>query len=402
MEEVNSKMKIAVVSGSRAEYGLLRGLIRILHMDAEVDLRLVVSGTHLDPAFGHTVDEIRADGFPIAAEIPCIVSQDDEQGMAFSCARAMEGFAAYFAKERPDLLVLLGDRYEIFACAAAAAMFRIPIAHLYGGDTTEGAVDECFRHAITKMSWLHFVSNEQSRHRVIQLGEDPARVFNYGAPGAENILTLPLMEKAELEASLGVELRGPFALATYHPVTLQEADEAEELRQLFAAIDAFPQMRFLFTKANADSRGQRINAVLEAEAARRTNCFVFDSLGIVRYLSAMRLCALVLGNSSSGIYEAPLFGVPTVNVGPRQKGRLRASTVIDCEAESQAIEAAMRQALAAGRAEKIESPYYKPDTAARIAGEIKKALRSGTICLMKRFYDLPETALGSDLGRKEA
>ncbi len=384
------KQRIDLVTGTRAEYGLLRNIIRILSKDEEVDFRLIVTGTHLCVEYGETINEILADGFIISARIPCVQERNDDVGMVLSAATAMKGFAEYFETNRPDMLIILGDRYEIFACATAAAMLRIPIAHLYGGDTTEGATDEFFRHSITKMSYLHFVSNEESRKRVIQLGEEPCRVFNFGATGAENILTMKLLDKNELARAMSADINRDYALVTYHPVTLSESIPEEQMRKLFSALDEYPGVNFIFTKANADGNGKIINRLIDEYALARENVYAFESLGLLRYLSAMKYAKLVIGNSSSGIYEAPLFGIPTVNIGDRQKGRLQAETIINCGEDTKDIVAAINEAIRTEKRSSKETPYYKENTSINIVNKIKETVSKGNIDLKKRFYFLDE------------
>jgi GDP/UDP-N,N'-diacetylbacillosamine 2-epimerase (hydrolysing) len=383
-----SKYKISVVTGTRAEYGLLRNIISLLSKDESVDFRLIVTGTHLCKDYGETVNEILSDGFNVSAKIPCVQDRNDDVGMVMSAAEAMKGFAAYFEKDRPDMLILLGDRYEIFACAAAAAMLRIPIAHLYGGDTTEGAIDEFFRHSITKMSYLHFVSNEDSRRRVIQLGEEPARVYNLGATGAENIVGMDLLDRDAISRAIGVDLSGEYALVTYHPVTLEDDSPDAQMRELFSAMEQFPELTYIFTKSNADANGKKINLIIDEYARNHSNVFAFESLGIIKYLSAMKYARFVIGNSSSGIYEAPLFGIPTVNIGDRQRGRLQANTIINSGPEAASIRRAISEALKASRKENISSPYYKEGTSSKIVETIKNNLEEGSVNLKKRFFNI--------------
>lgn len=383
------KWKICVVSGSRAEYGLLKNVIRLFLEESGFDLRFVVTGTHLCEEFGYTLREIIADGFIVDEKIPCVVQRDDEVGVLCSLAKAMEGFAEYFSRKRPDILVVLGDRYEIFACVTAAAVKKIPIAHLYGGDITEGAVDEFFRHSITKMSYLHFVSNEDSRKRVIQLGEDPKRVFNVGAIGAENVANMELLTKDQLEQALNCNLRKPYGVVTFHPVTLEEGTADVQADELFAALEATDDMNFIITKANADSDGRLINEKVDHFVKRNNNCVAYDSLGSLKYLSAVKYAKMVIGNSSSGIYEAPLFGIPTVNIGDRQKGRLQGKSIINCKPIASDILGGIEQARNYNVEKKeIDSPYFKQDTSKNIVEEIKRTLANGKIDLKKKFYDL--------------
>lgn len=306
-------------------------------------------------------------------------------------ASALSGFADYFAKSKPDLLVLLGDRYETIAIALAAMNQRIPIAHLYGGETTEGAMDENIRHAITKLSYLHFTSTEEYRQRVIQLGEQPDRVYTVGALGIENILHEKLLPKSELAKEIGLDLDKPYAMVTFHPVTLDHASAKDQLDEILKAIDTHPEMQFVFSKANADLDGRIINYRLDEYAAGHTNVAVFASLGTIRYLSALRYCAFVLGNSSSGLIEAPSFGIPVINVGDRQKGRLQASSIINCLPEATSIVIAIEQALDPvfiAIAKETDNPYGDGKTSEKIINEIKQVLFQDKIDLKKRFFDL--------------
>lgn len=342
------KYFVCAVTGSRAEFGLLKPLLAKLETDARIDFRLAVTGSHLSRDFGNTQCEIVKSRLPVDKRIPIPLKGDSKLDMAKAAGEALAQFAEYFAELRPDLLVVLGDRYEIFAAATAAAILGIPIAHLYGGESTEGAEDEFFRHSITKMSALHFVSCETYRRRVIQLGEAPDRVFNVGSLGVENIRNTPLMTLKELEDSLEFSLAGaPFSVVTFHPVTMEDDTEKEQLRELICAMDRFPEMRYLVTLANADAGGRAINALWRRAAPRRENWLVVPSLGMRRYLSALKYSEMIIGNSSSGVLEGPAMHIPTVNIGDRQKGRIMAQSVICCPPERDGIQTAMRKAMSA-------------------------------------------------------
>ena len=386
------KEKVCVVTGTRAEFGLLLPLIKKLHQDDEVELQLVVTGSHLVAAFGNTQTEIEASGVPIHARVPLDMAGDTKADMAVSTGQAVSRFATYFAQDRPRLVVLLGDRFEIFAAATAAALQGIAIAHIHGGETTEGAVDEFLRHAITKMSYLHFTACEEYRRRVIQLGEDPARVFNVGARGVENIVHLPALTTRELSESLDFDLVDKaYAIVTMHPVT-QEFDTSEQqVRALISAMDSIPNMQYIITKANADAGGRVINEIWECEAPRHRNWVVVASLGARRYLSALKCARLMIGNSSSGIIEAPALHVPTINIGQRQAGRMMAESVICCETDAVSITGAIQQGLSdAFRqiAMRTRSPFGDGNTSDRIMAEIRRYLRSGETSIRKSFYDL--------------
>lgn len=385
---------ICVLTTTRADYGILRPLLLALREDPAFDLRLAVTGTHLSEAFGMTVREIEADGLPIDTRIP-ILGEDagTPAAMPQEMARAIEGFGGYFQSRRPALLVVLGDRYEAFAASAAAATACIPIAHLHGGEATEGLLDECFRHCITKMSYLHFTAAEPYRQRVIQLGEDPARVFNVGGLGVENALHTDFLPPEALEADLGFPLfQRPCVVTTFHPVTLEPGSAGAQLEALLAAMAERTDLNFLITKANADAGGREINERLDAFAEGNPHCRVVASLGMRRYLSALKYAHCVLGNSSSGLVEAPSFGIPTVNIGDRQRGRLQAESVINCRPETEDILRALDLAGSPAfreAAAKTENPYGNGDTSGKICKIIKDTLRAGKIDLKKKFYDLP-------------
>ncbi len=387
---MNKRKQVAVLTTTRADYSLLRPVIQALSACPAVEVSVLVTGSHLEPAFGNTVAAIEADGFPIAARIPILDGEDSPAAMSRAMARALEGFSAHFAAHRYAMLVVLGDRYETAAVCAAATNARLPIAHLHGGETTEGAVDEAYRHAITKMSYLHFVSNAVHRRRVIRLGEHPDRVFDVGATGVENALRTPLFTREALAKELAFPVDKPYMVATFHPVTLDGESVETAFARLAAALDAFPQMGVLFTKSGADAGGRWVNALVDAFAATRPRVLAVDSLGLRRYLSAVKYAALVIGNSSSGIIEVPSLGVPTVNVGDRQRGRLAAASVIHCPCETDAIKEAIRQALTMDCTATV-NPYGDGHTAERIAAILCEVLERG-VDLKKAFYDGEETA----------
>lgn len=380
--------KICVVTGTRAEYGLLYWLLREIEADEALTLQLVVTGMHLAPEFGMTVESIERDGFPIAERVEMLLSSDTPVGVAKAIGLGVIGFADVLARLQPDVVVVLGDRFEVLAVAQAALVARIPLAHLHGGEVTEGAFDDAIRHAITKMAHLHFVAAEPFRQRVIQMGEHPDRVFLVGAPGLDHLKRSPLLDRDALEAALGVPLRTPTLLVTYHPVTLDAGDPAEPLRELFAALDRLPDSLVLFTKANADTHGRALNALIDAYAAERPERVrAFASLGQTRYLSALHHADAVVGNSSSGLIEAPAAGVPTVNIGDRQGGRLRGASVLDCAPERDAIGAALARALdPAFRAavREMASPYGRGDASRRIKDCLKTVPLDGLV--KKGFY----------------
>ena len=383
---------ICVVSGSRAEYDLLKPLLERIYNDSDFNLSFVLTGSHLDERFGNTGREIDKGLIPVAERIPLLPVNDDKHGMADSIASAVSGFADFFGKHSFDLLLILGDRFEIFGTAIAAAVMGVPIAHLYGGDTTEGAADEFMRHSITKMSWLHFTSGERYRERVIQLGESPDRVFNVGSLGVENALNLPLMPLEKLEKELGFKLVGEkYAVVTYHPVTLENETAESRMEELIAAMDALSGYRFIVTGSNADAGGVLINEIWKREAGKRANWYFTSSLGAVRYLSALKYAVCMLGNSSSGISEAPSLKVPTVNIGDRQKGRIMAESVISCEPLRDEILSAVKKAedpLFRESLKDMTSPFGDGHTSEKTVKIIKSFLSSGKIDLKKKFYDL--------------
>lgn len=386
--------KICVVTGTRAEYGLLYWLMKDIADDPDLDLQVIATGMHLSPEFGLTHRQIEKDGFALDAKVEMLLSSDTPTGIAKSIGLGVIGFADAFDRLRPDLVVLLGDRFEILAAAQAAMAARLPMAHLHGGEVTEGVIDEAIRHAITKMAHLHFTAAEPYRRRVIQLGEDPARVFNVGAVGLDHLTRMPLLDRGELAQSLDFSLEpgGPIFLCTYHPVTLRQDDAGQAMGQLLAALDRFPQARIVFTKGNADTGGRIINQMVDEYAARYPGrVAAFTSLGQVRYLSVLRLADVVVGNSSSGIIEAPATRTPTVNIGPRQDGRLRADSIIDCGESADAIAQALTQAMSPSfrqRIATVECPFGD----GRASGRIKQVLKDFPLqaILAKRFFDLGE------------
>lgn len=384
------KKIISILTATRAEYGLLKPIIAKLNTVDEFDVRIVATGAHLSPEFGLTYQEIEKDGFLIDEKIEILLSSDTPSSISKSMGLAMISFADYFEKLKPDLLVVLGDRYEALAVVTTAMNQRIPVAHLYGGETTEGAIDESIRHAITKMSYLHFTSTDEYRKRVIQLGEDPARVFNVGAIGIENILNEKLLSKKELENELNISLSKPYAVVTYHPVTLENNSSEKQIESLLEVCKEYKDLEFIFTKANADAEGRIINQYIDRYARENENIFAFTSLGMRNYLSALKHCKVVIGNSSSGIIEAPSFGIPTVNIGDRQKGRIQASSVINCEPNKESIRKALDLALSnefIEKANKTVNPYGDGDTSNKVVEVIKEHMINDKINLKKKFYD---------------
>lgn len=382
---------IVVMTATRAEYGLLRTVIKRLKQEEEIDVKVVVTGAHLSPEFGMTVHEIEEDRIAIDKKIEILLSSDTPAAISKSMGLAMIGFADYFSDKKVDALLVLGDRYETMAVCCAAMNARIPIFHMHGGETTEGAVDEAIRHAVSKMSYLHFTSTEEYRRRVIQMGESPDRVYVVGGMGVENILTTEFIPREELEKELNCNLGENYAVVTFHPVTLEEATAGEQIDELLKAVEDFPQMSFLFTKANADADGRVINARIASFIETHSNVYLYDSLGRKKYLSAVKGAVAVIGNSSSGLLEVPTFGIPTVNIGDRQKGRIQAESIINCEPTYEAIRKAMEQAFSMEvreMARTVKNPYGDGNTSSKIVTIIKEWLFGDKIDIKKKFYDL--------------
>ena len=384
--------RIGIMTGTRAEYGLLKSLMQEINKDNDLELYLIVSGMHLSPEFGMTYKEIEEDGFEINAKVEMLLSSDSPAGISKSIGLGVIGFADEFQRADLDMLILLGDRYEALSAAISAMVMRIPIAHLHGGERTEGAIDEGIRHSITKMSYLHFTSTEEYRRRVIQLGENPERVFCVGAIGVENIKKINLMTKEELERSIHFEIDENTVIVTYHPVTLENNTVEEQFLNLLEVLDRNPKIRMIFTKANADTNGRIVNELIDKYVAQNSErACAFMSLGQKRYLSALKYCRIVIGNSSSGIIEAPSFGKPIINIGDRQKGRICADSVINCGYTQQEIQRAMETALTEefeNKARNCRNPYEKENTAANIISVIKDYLLNDKIKLKKGFYDI--------------
>ncbi|WP_029420725.1 UDP-N-acetylglucosamine 2-epimerase [Alicyclobacillus macrosporangiidus] len=382
-----AKASICVVTGSRAEYGLLYGVMREVEADPELDLQVVATGMHLSPEFGLTVQSIQADGFEMTEQIEMLVSSDTPVGMTKSIGLGVIGFADALQRLRPDIVIVLGDRFEIFAAALAAYIARIPIAHIGGGDVTEGALDEAIRHSITKMASLHFVTNEASRRRVCQLGEDPARVFNVGHPGIDRIVRLTLLSRDELERALGFRFLSRNLLVTFHPVTLGNRDSTAEFAELLDALDQLGEKTgILFTKPNADPHGRRLAEMVDEFVRDHPNAKAYSSLGQQYYFSVVKWVDAVVGNSSSGICEVPALGKPTVDIGDRQKGRLRGNSVIHCEARREAILRAIEAAYQFDGSN-VENPYGDGTSSQKIVQELRRHLQSGQ-SQPKHFYEV--------------
>ncbi len=382
-------MKICVVTGTRAEYGLLYWLMKEIEADENLELQLIVTGMHLSPEFGLTYKEIEKD-FRIDKKIEMLLSSDTSIGISKSMGLAQISFAESYEELKPDILVVLGDRYEIFSCVSAAMIARIPIAHLHGGETTEGAFDESIRHSISKMSHLHFTATEEYKNRVIQLGEHPSRVFNVGGMGIENIKRLKLLSKNAFEKSIDFKLNKKNILVTFHPVTLENSTAKEQFQELLDVIDALEDTNIIFTKANSDTDGRVINQMLDEYVTHNSHKSIgFTSLGQLRYLSALQFVDAVVGNSSSGLLEAPSFKIGTINIGDRQKGRIKARSVIDCNPNRQSIKNAFITLYSSEfqtNLENVENPYGHGNASQKIVQAIKKINLKN--CLKKTFYDL--------------
>ena len=377
----NNIRKICVFTGTRAEYGLLRPLMALINGDSALVLQLVVSGMHLSPEFGLTYRDIENDGFKIDEKIEILLSSDTPVGIGKSVGLGVMGSTEVLERLQPDVIVLLGDRFELLAAAIGAMIQQVPIAHIHGGEITLGAMDEKIRHAITKMSHIHFASTKEYHKRIIQMGEDPDSVFHVGALGVENIRNMELLSRQTLVEQTGIDFSKNFFLITFHPATLEKEHVLPQLSQLFKALDRFKDYHMIFTKANADEKGRQINQMIDQYCLNRDNTMAVTSLGQLRYLSALKYASSVVGNSSSGIIEAPSFHIPSVNIGSRQKGRVKPRSVIDCQPVSGEIAKALEKALSPEfklHIRKLKSPYEKPGTAKKIK-QILKRVRLNSI-----------------------
>jgi UDP-N-acetyl-D-glucosamine 2-epimerase, UDP-hydrolysing len=382
---------ICVFTGTRAEYGLLRPVMRRIRDDGACRLATIVTGAHLGLSTGHTVDEMEADGMPVDYRVETLMDGDDRNAVCTAMGLGIMRYGDALASLRPDIVVVLGDRYEALALAAATTVHGVPVAHIHGGETTLGAMDETFRHAVTKMSHLHFTSCEAYRNRVVQLGEAPERVWNVGSLGVENIHRLPLPDERSIRARLDLDGTTPYILCTLHPETRGGHDEESLCREFLNALDRFPHHAVVFTGANTDPGGGRVNAVLSAYAERhRDRCRFFMSLGVANYLAAAAHAACVAGNSSSGILEVPSLKTPVVDIGERQEGRIRSAAVLHSGATGEAIAKAVETALTEAHrraAAEASNPYDKPGTAENICRTLYENI--GRTTLKKPFYDLP-------------
>ena len=384
------KRKICIITGTRAEYGRLYGLMKLIQKDENLTLQILATGMHLSPEFGLTYREIEKDGFTIDEEVEMILSSDTPVGVSKSIGLGIIGYADSYYRLKPDLVVILGDRYEAIGAAIAAMVANIPIAHIHGGEITEGAIDDSIRHSITKMSSLHFVSEPEYRRRVIQLGENPERVFLVGAPGNDNIVNMECISKEKLNEFIKFNLTDKFFLVTYHPVTIQADTKDDSILELFKALDQFPDYKLLFTKANSDAGGRDINKKIDQYAYQDPNrVHAVTSMGELNYLSAMSYCSAVIGNSSSGILEAPIFHKPTVNIGNRQTGRNRTPSILDCDENSVHIATAIKKAVSPGFKEAVEKSHI-PFSDGKVADRIYEVIRLVNLEGLpdKKFYDI--------------
>lgn len=385
--------KICVVTGSRAEYGLLRWVMGGIRETPALTLQVVATGMHLSPEFGLTYREIEGDGFRVDRKVEMLLSADTPSALAKSIGVGLIGFADVLDQLQPDVMLVLGDRFEVFAAVAAALVARVPVAHLHGGETTEGAFDEAFRHSITKMAHLHFVAAEEYRRRVIQLGEHPDTVFLVGGLGVDSIGKLTLLDRAAVEATLGFEMGRKNLLVTFHPPTLDAPSPAAQMDELLAALATLEDTHLIFTMPNADTHGRVLFDMIEQFVARHAHARAFTSLGQLVYLSCVRQVDAVIGNSSSGLTEVPSFGKATINIGDRQRGRLKADSVIDCAPDRQAIVSAVRRVYSPSfqaRLPSVRNPYGDGGASARIVRVLTEYPLAGI--LKKAFHDLPSPA----------
>lgn len=386
-------MKICAVTTTRADYGIMHPLLIRLNNQEWADLRVAVSGTHLSKEHGYTLSEIEKDGINTDVKILIDTNNSSPLEMSKIMGEVMVRFSEYFSEKRPDAIIVIGDRYEILAVSIAATNARIPIIHIHGGETTEGTLDEAFRHSITKMGYLHFTSTEAYRKRVIQMGEDPERVFNVGALGVENALNTRFLDKESFVKAIEFNIfNKPLVVTTFHPVTLEAGSAEKQMDELLGAIAERKDINFLITKANADIEGDVINRMLDDFEKSHGNVCVRASLGLLKYMTALHYAEAVLGNSSSGLLEVPAFKIPTVNIGDRQKGRIQASSVINCGPDKDDILKALDFAFSKkGKelAKNTVSPYGDGKTSERIVGIIKEVF-SKPVDLKKKFYDLKD------------
>ena len=385
-----TKRSVCVVTGSRAEYGLLYWLMKEIQTAKDLELQIIATGMHISPEFGNTYRQIEQDGFKIDKKVEMLLSSDSEVGITKSMGLGLIGFADAIDNLKPDLIIVLGDRFEIFSAVSAAMIAKIPVAHLHGGEVTEGAFDESIRHSITKMSHLHFTATEEYKKRVIQLGEQPERVFNVGAVGVDNIKKLTLLSREEFEKSIDFSLAQRNLLITFHPVTLENATAREQFTNILQAVDKQVDTHLIFTKANADTNGRVINQMIdEYVTLHPEKAIAFTSLGQLRYLSALQYVDGVVGNSSSGLVEVPSFKICTINIGDRQRGRIKADSVIDCDTSVESIQSSLNKLfspLFQEQLQQIKNPYGNGGASKKIVEIIR--IFSLDRVLKKRFYNI--------------
>ncbi|MBS1514726.1 MAG: UDP-N-acetylglucosamine 2-epimerase (hydrolyzing) [Bacteroidetes bacterium] len=381
------KKKICIATGTRAEYGLLQPLMNLIKKDKSFELQIVATAMHLSPEFGMTVNEIERDGYKVNEKIEMLLSADTDTAIVKAMGLAMISAADVFKKLNPDLLVILGDRFEMLALAQSAYLMNIPIAHIAGGETTEGAFDEGIRHSITKMSSLHFAATEIYKKRIIQLGENPDRVFNVGALGLDNIKNMKLISKQDLEKDLKLRFDSKTALVTFHPVTLEKESPKKQFEKLLKAFEKFHELKLIFTMPNSDTGGREIIAMINKYSEQRENAYAFTNLGQKRYLSTLKYVDLVIGNSSSGIVEVPFMGIPTLNIGDRQKGRIMGESIVNVKCDEREIVKGITACLNRKKAiGKMKNPYGNGTAAKQMLNIIKK--KTGKISSKKKFFDL--------------
>jgi len=382
--------KICVITTSRAEYGLLFWLMKGIQEDADLQLQLIVTGTHLSPEFGSTIDQIRDDGFHVDRSFDLRLHNDSPAGISHSLAIAIDGFATAIATLKPEIIVLLGDRFEILGAAATALIANIPLAHIHGGELTLGAIDDSVRHSITKMSAIHFAAAEEYRQRIIQLGENPQRVYNVGGMGLDNIKKLKLLSKKELETDLKIKFRKKNLLITFHPETLEPQEANQHFEELLAVLEKEKETLLIFTFPNADTGNRALLSSLEEFSKKnQDNCSIFKSLGQLRYLSMMKQVNAVVGNSSSGIIEAPSFKIATINIGNRQEGRIRSGSIIDCKPDRESIKKAFIKLSSStfnNSLKHVKNPYGNGGAAEKVIRHLKSSNLSEL--RFKKFYDL--------------
>lgn len=385
-----ARYRVAFCTGARAEYGLLKPLIEQFMSDPNVDTGLIVTGMHLCKEYGNTIEVIQSDNMPIWDTIDILLSSNTQCSIVKSMGLALLGFSESLNKIKPDILILLGDRFEAFCAAAAAVVLNIPIAHIHGGELTEGAIDDAFRHAITKMSYLHFASTEEYRKRIIQMGEEPDRVFNVGSLGVENIRKLKLLDRDELQKELGIDLSKPYCVCTFHPETLEPDKTIDHLYELIGALDKVNNQTIIFTGSNADSKGKKINQIIKSFVdERRSRTYFFLNLGQLKYLSLLKYAQFVVGNSSSGIIEAPALGIPTINIGSRQNGRVKPQSVFDSKPQKDEILKTITYVLENSSklsGKSLDSLFKGDDVAKRIYDTCISFLKNGI--KNKHFYDI--------------